>query len=330
MRKSKFYFHWKKKLPVLILLFYFFFPFQIPIIPCLSYIHTYKHTATNALQSNCENVNVFGLQLRCFCKEIKGVLDDRSENIIYRLFNVRTCVVVPKSKTDPSNYVLREIIQYKDDFPVPRVIRNLRTVDIDESTNQEYIKFYARRIEFLNSHSISIRDELIKYRDHTKKNKVYKPISQPSCIDLTQNDDSDNEPKPSTSGLATIRSPKISKYSDSDSSSDTLEYPYPLNSKSLSLSPIENESNLTPYLQQFEDNELNISSQQTSDDNISLPDINRINEAMEIQSDPVPQGEFQPEAVLQPNVPDFNILMETENMDSNPIPYIIYMPKLIH
>lgn len=197
----------------------------------------------------CNNIIAFRTQLRCGneeCEKIIGRYENVSGTDIYRLSNIRSCVLTPKpnsSSTSKIDYIVTEIPQFTDDFPFSEISRSIRKIS-HNLAKENHVQFFSteydiRRITFIDSENITVRDELI--RDHYCAKKQSKTM----LIDLTGDDE--NNPKPSTSGIISVTNSNIEMDYDSDDS--TVDFQHSPSSQSISSIPLNNyESNLTPEL----------------------------------------------------------------------------------
>lgn len=123
------------------------------------YIHIFRSIsqAVHVLWSDCKNYQVHGMQVRCKCGRVMGAFDNTSPIYIFRLFNVRKVKFVPKPGTSEAEglFDMLEVARFKFDFPLPEVIRYIRTLSYDDIQNQ----FYVRRVT-IGTKKITFYDEL--------------------------------------------------------------------------------------------------------------------------------------------------------------------------
>lgn len=97
------------------------------------------------------------MQVRCNCGRVIGAFDNTATVYVFRLYNVRKVNFVPKPGTlaTEGKYDMMEIQRFKFDFPLPEVIRYIRTLSLEDIANQ----FYVRRVT-IGSKKVSFYDEL--------------------------------------------------------------------------------------------------------------------------------------------------------------------------
>lgn len=131
------------------------------------------------------------MQLLCKCKRIIGGFDDRYDNKIYHLSNVRRVTFVPRPGNSNSeiSFDIQEIQGIVYDFPIPEVLKSVRILSHEEKKDQ--CDVIIRRAT-LNSASISYYDQVNRYINANPSKIVSnKNSKQVEIVDLTENDHSD-------------------------------------------------------------------------------------------------------------------------------------------
>lgn len=131
-----------------------------------------------------------GLQLICTCTRNIGGCDDRFDNKVYQLSNVRRIRRISKPGTSTSEPLFehQEIKGIIYDFPLPEIIKTVRVLSPAEIKNK--CDTIIRRIT-VGKNSISYYDETHRqlnaaFPKHTDRPKVYN--ERFSVIDLTEDD----------------------------------------------------------------------------------------------------------------------------------------------